>query len=279
MSEIAERLDTLPASNPMDAVMQYAMSGNAVDMDVMRGLMQMRKEMQAEQARIEYNAAMARAQSNMPVIKRDRTNTHTRSTYATFEQVTKQIRPIYTACGLSLSFDSAPGPDDYTRYICKVSHEAGHSEVVSMDLPADSGGMNGKSNKNPVQALGSSMTYAKRYLTMEVFALAQSDDPDDDDGNAAGEPGQTAARLLDRIALYREHFEFISGIKRCVDAEDADALAAVLEDQAAVDRMRKLDHEATLASIWGAPSKGGILETAEMKFIKSDAVAEARRNV
>ena len=277
MSELAAT-ETPIAANPIDAVMQYATSGNAVDMDVMRELMTMRRDMQAEAAKVAYNEAMARAQAGMPVIKRDRTNTHTRATYATYEQITKQIRPVYTAEGLSLSFDSERAEEGYTRYICEVKHQAGHSERVSMELPPDDGGMNGKSNKNPVQALGSSMTYAKRYLTMEVFALAQSDDPDDDDGNAAAKAAPHSGYLLERIALYRTHFDFIADIKRCAEAEDAEAMAATLEDQAATDRMRKLGNEATLESIWGAPSKGGILETEEMKCIKSNEVAEARKN-
>ena len=72
MSEVATRTETLPAAaNPMEAIMKLATSGAAVDMEVMRGMMDMRKEFEAEQARIAYNEAMARAQANMPIIFRD----------------------------------------------------------------------------------------------------------------------------------------------------------------------------------------------------------------
>ncbi len=272
-----EKLDALPAANPMDAVMQYAMSGNAVDMDVMRGLMDMRKEMAAEQARVAYNAAMSRAQANMPLIKKDARGQS--GNYGSRQEIIKRIRPVYTAEGLAISFDQEPSPTQgLVRHLCIVRHELGHSEVHHMDLPPDDSG-----NKNNVQAHGSASVYAIRYLLAEVFLLGFDDDPDDDDGEKAAKKGPSTESLLERIALYREHFDFVAKIKSAADVEDEEerttALAHALEEQAQIDRMRNLESEATLRSIWGAPSKGGILESEEMKLIKSTQVVEARKHV
>ena len=273
MSEVATRTETLPAAaNPMEAIMKLATSGAAVDMEVMRGMMDMRKEFEAEQARIAYNEAMARAQANMPIIFRDRERDRGMK-YATYEQITKQIRPVYTREGLSLAFDSEPAADGLTKYICVVKHSSGHSEQYAMTLPSDGGG-----SKNAVQALGSSMTYAKRYLTMDVFALAQSDDPDDDDGNAA-------AREEEGLRIYnefcRENWDLIHDIKVAVANDDKDGLVGLIVDAAEADNAAgRVNQDRTLSRIVRiAPTKGGWLTVEEKKAIVNDEMAKAVREV
>lgn len=269
MSELATT-ETPIAANPMDAIMRLASSGAAVDMEVMRGMMDMRKEFEAEQARIAYSEAMARAQASMPIIKRDRERDRGMK-YATYEQITKQIRPVYTTEGLSLAFDSEPVDAGNTRYTCIVKHERGHSERYSMTLPSDGGG-----SKNAVQALGSSMTYAKRYLTMDVFALAQSDDPDDDDGKAAA---QEQERLLEYNAFCRDNWDLINDIKVAIANEEPQTLVAVIADQVEEDNRNGISgEERTLSRIVRtAPTKGGWLTVEEKKAIVNDEIAAAVR--
>ena len=59
-----------------------------------------------------------------------------------------------------------------------LSHRLGHSEQTTMQLPTDITGA-----KNPVQAIGSSTSYGKRYVAMALLNISSRGE--DDDGHSA----------------------------------------------------------------------------------------------
>lgn len=271
MSEIAERQETLPAANPMDAIMRLASSGQAVDMEVMRGMMDMRREMQAEQAKRDFAEAMNRAQQSIPPIKKDAFNTQTQSRYAKWETINATVTPHLTAQGLSLSFGTGIATaESWTRYTCTVRHVGGHEEVYEIELPPDDVGIKGNRNKTPMHAAGSSTSYGMRYLVGMIFSLAYFED---DDGVAASANAQKNIveqheNLLRYIERVREHFPLIAALKEAVGADDAETVARLVREQRELDEENGLDTEATLRSVWRAPRYGGIWETHEREYIK-----------
>ena len=150
-------------------------------------LLRMQREVTHEQARREFNQAMAAAQAEMLPVIRDATNTHIGSKYAKLETIDRDMRPIYTRHGFSVRFGSAPSPTEgWLRIICTVSHVGGYSEVNHLDAPPDASGSRGSANKTAVQAVGSAVTYLRRYLLTMVFNIVLADD--DDDGEATRKP-------------------------------------------------------------------------------------------
>lgn len=144
-----------------------------VDVAKMKDLFQMHKELLAINAEADFNDAMARAEAKMTIIVRDAENTHTNSTYATLAAINEKIVPIYTAEGLSISFDTgkADNPAEQ-RTLARVSHSSGHSRDYHIDLPKDDVGAKGTTNKTPVHATGSTNMYGRRYLVCMIFNLA-----------------------------------------------------------------------------------------------------------
>ena len=124
-----------------------------------------------------------------PVIVTDAENDHTQSRYATLAAINKAIVPIYSAEGLSVSFDTEtkndhdPIPQGFLRTLAYVSHAAGDTRRYHIDLPPDSVGAKGNTNKTGVQAAGSTNEYARRYLVRMIFNISTYDD---EDGNAGG---------------------------------------------------------------------------------------------
>ena len=59
---------------------------------------------------------------------------------------------------------------------CIIAHESGHSEQTSVLAPPDKSG-----SKNDIQAIGSSITYLKRYTLESICGIVTTDD--DNDGN------------------------------------------------------------------------------------------------
>ena len=173
-----------PATDAMLAMIERVASNPDADLAKMEALLAMRRSEEDRGAEREFDAAMARAQSQMHTVVRDRNNDQTRSKYATLEAISKALKPIWTQHGFSLSFGTAAdGPEGHHRVTCRVSHSGGHSRDVAADIPVDDKGMKGQVNKTGTHAFGSTVSYGRRYLTMMIFDIATGDD---DDGNSAG---------------------------------------------------------------------------------------------
>jgi ERF superfamily len=159
-----------------------------VDISKFETLLRMQREIIADEARLQFNKAMNRAQAEMQPIVRDAENTQTHSRYAKLETIDQIIRPIYTAHGFSLSFDCEPVDGASIRITCEVAHELGYSRSYHLESGLDSTGAQGKVNKTPLHALGSTVSYLRRYLTCMIFHVILTSD--DDDGNAGGARAQ-----------------------------------------------------------------------------------------
>lgn len=156
-------------------------------------LLRMQRDIVTEQERREFNRAMSAAQAEMLPVIRDATNAHIGSKYARLETIDREMRPVYTQHGFSVRYGSAPSPrEGWLRIICTVSHVGGYSETNYLDAPPDASGQQGRSNKTPVQAVGSSVTYLRRYLLTMVFNIVLAND--DDDGESARQQSTSSLR-------------------------------------------------------------------------------------
>jgi len=153
------------------AVIERALTNPEVDVDKLERLLNVQERVMSKQAEITFNQAMARLQPRIPVIFKNKSGHN--SNYATYEEIDRQIRPLYNAEGFSVSYNSRKNSDDTVTYFGILSHVDGHSRTSEIDLPADSSG-----SKSAVQAKGSTMSYAKRYLLGMMFNIITTDDKD-----------------------------------------------------------------------------------------------------
>lgn len=185
------------AKQPTDLMQALATAAANPAMDVakVKELFAMHKELQDREAAQAFADAMAKAQSNVLPVARDRHNVHTKANYATLAAVNDAITPVYTAEGLSVSFDTFDPVRDvglpelekgWVRVVAIVSHSGGHSRKYHLDGPLDDAGVQGSKNKTGIQAAGSTVSYLRRYLVMMIFNVATADD---NDGNPIKGPG------------------------------------------------------------------------------------------
>jgi hypothetical protein len=175
----------------MLSIIEGAVKNPEVDVEKMRALLDMQERIFAKNAEIAFNQAMARLQPILPVIRHDKSIQHNNkliSKYASYEAIDEQIRPLYTSEGFSLSFNSKKHEDGTVTYYGTLSHRDGHSRTAEMDLPSDASGA-----KNAIQAKGSTISYAKRYLITMLLNLVTSGE--DDDGKAGGAQPITEAQV------------------------------------------------------------------------------------
>ena len=180
----------------------------ACDVEKLRALIAMQREVMAEQARIAFDAAMADAQAEMVPVLRSATNAHTKSRYARLEDIDNAIRPVITRHGFSLTFDNPDQTPDAIVVTCAVAHRDGHVRSYKIAGARDDKGSQGNANKTPIQAIGSTISYLRRYLTCMIFNVALTND--DNDGNDVAPISAKQARdledLLARSGADREKF-------------------------------------------------------------------------
>jgi hypothetical protein len=165
----------------------------AFDIEKMKSLLEMHRQIGEKIAKDAFNAAMTAAQEEMEPIRTNATNPQTKSRYASYDQLDRHVRPIYTKHGFGLSFDEGTSDKpDYVRVLCNVSHSGGYTHQYHTDMPADGKGAKGGDVMTKTHAVGAAKSYGKRYLVKDIFNIAVGED--DNDGNT-GEcigPGQAA---------------------------------------------------------------------------------------
>lgn len=194
---------TAPAvsANPMSLVEHAVAKGASID--VLKELMTLQERWQANQDRKEFNAALAAAKSELPVIVKNRAvdftsqKGRTNYRYEDLAGVTSTITPILAKHGLWHRFRTTSLPNEPITVTCIIGHSNGHTEENTLCGPPDLTG-----NKNSIQAVGSTLTYLQRMTLKAALGLAASDD---DDGRASGETQYiTAAQAIELEKLIKD---------------------------------------------------------------------------
>ncbi len=154
---------------------------------------QLREDREYE-AKTAYFSAMSACQKELPVVTKNKRNTHTRSNYADLAAIEEQAMPIIYAHGFGVSFQP-DGYNDIGELLIKweISHSGGYVRNGIGAIPVDGAGAKGGVNKTGTQAFGSTATYGRRYLLCMLFNISTGDDrdgnsPPADETGGDGEP-------------------------------------------------------------------------------------------
>ncbi len=157
----------------------------AVDVTKLDALLQMQERMERRQGEVEFGQALARLSLKMPRVKKNgRVELGPGKgsyPFAKWEDIDRIIRPLMAEEGFTLSFDSAPRPGEGGGLVVTgtLLHRDGHSKSASMPLALDTG-----PGRNNLQAMGSTLSYGKRYCAEMLLNIVR--EGDDDDGAAGG---------------------------------------------------------------------------------------------
>lgn len=198
-----------PESNTVSMFERLARDPS-VSVEKLERLMDLQDRANKRNAEAAFNAALAAMQADLPTIKerggiKDR-NGDVQSKYALWEDVNAAILPVLKTHGFSLTFRQEKTADGFC-VTGVLSHREGHSERTSITLPADTSG-----SKNAVQAVGSSVSYGKRYTAGMLLNLTSADIETDDDGRDAGgkfiteEQAMTLASLIEEAKADKAKF-------------------------------------------------------------------------
>ena len=172
----------VPDSTTILQMIERASRDQTVDVVKLKELAALYERMEDRARERDFDIAMNEAQHGMAQIRADAQNPQTQSKYASYSALDKVLRPIYTAHGFSLSFNTAKTDTPETLLVtCRVS-KGGYSRDYEIPMPADGKGAKGGDVMTKTHATGSAFSYGRRYLLSGIFNIAIDRD---DDGNAA----------------------------------------------------------------------------------------------
>jgi hypothetical protein len=177
---------------PWGRLIDRAISERDFPIANIESLWRMSLEREEREQRRAYNVAMAATQAEMVPVLRATQNTHLHTKYASYDDISRAMKPIYSAHGFSVTFATEVAlVVGNIRVVCVVHHSDGWDEKnLALEAPPDTSGSQGKLNKTPVQAVGSTVSFLRRYLLCMAFDIVLANDDDDGEGSRRPPPRQ-----------------------------------------------------------------------------------------
>jgi hypothetical protein len=172
-------------SNALMQIIERAANSPDFDPDKLEKLLDVKERWEREEARKAFVRALNAFKAEPPTITKNKhvgyesKGGRTEYDHATLDHICNQIAPALAEHGLSHRWKVEQGQQGIS-VTCVLTHEAGHSEEVTLTAAADQSG-----GKNSIQAVGSTQTYLQRYTLLAATGLAAADQ--DDDGRGADE--------------------------------------------------------------------------------------------
>jgi len=177
--------ELVPASPAVSMFERLAMDPN-VSVEKLERLLEMQERIMRHNAKAAFDGAFARMQSQIPEISEKGqilVKGQLRSTYATLEDIHAEVKPILKEHGFAIRHRTEWPADraGVIRIVGILSHEQGHSEESSFEAPMDRSDF-----RTDIQSMGSTVSYGRRYTTLDLLNIATRGA--DDDGKKAGAP-------------------------------------------------------------------------------------------
>lgn len=172
---VSDKPVNLPAvSAETQAIMQMierVVLNPDADMDKLDKMLDMQERILNRNAKQSYTADLAAMQADLPLVGKLGEG-HNKAKYARLEDINEAIRPTLQKYGFAVTFRTKQAEKTLT-VTAILSHRMGHSEETDLILPLDTSG-----SKNAVQAVGSTISYGKRYALCLLLNISTGDDTD-----------------------------------------------------------------------------------------------------
>jgi ERF superfamily len=198
-------------------------------------MMAMYERLKTKEAELAYNAAKGRILKKLASIKiiknrsalyeiekgKPQKGTYEAFKYAPLEEIDKHLRPLLAEEDMDLSYSDEPQEGGGIVVRGRLKHlPSGHYEDSFMPAPPDTTG-----GRSSVQAVGSTNSFLRRYVTCNIFNIVVVGDDDDGTGGTIDE-AQTQT-ILDLIKTAKIGPKFLKYMK-AQSIEEAGSLEAAV---------------------------------------------------
>ncbi len=176
--EVIKREEHAPAVEPSEmlSVIQQIVRDPSIDVAKMKALLDMHRQITADQQKVAFDAAMSRLQAKLPQM--EKYGKAKNSKFAKLEDIDVVIRPLLADEGFSFSFDEESHTEKTVTFIAWLAHRDGHREPKRLTVPIDTAAKNstGASIRPAIQDAGSTVSYARRYLIKMHLNIIEKDE-------------------------------------------------------------------------------------------------------
>lgn len=151
-----------------------------LDIDALEKLVGLHERWEAKQAMKSFHDAMNQFQANKPkLVKKSivdyttKTGTKIKYNFNPLPKIQEVVDPVLSQFGLSYKWKQEQLDGGLIKITCVVSHVDGYSEETHLQAVPDNSG-----SKNPVQAIGSTVQYLRRYTLENALGLSSDEDTD-----------------------------------------------------------------------------------------------------
>lgn len=173
------------------------------DVETMKEVLAMRRELKAEFAKEQFDSAMSYFQAECPPIKRNKDGSKTNAgqvvfRYAPIEVMVTTVQPFLKKNGLRFHFETVKNEQGkVTDVRCIATHSLGHSEYSDFPVSEEAG----TSIMSSSQKSASGISYSKRQAFKNMFGIVEEDEDNEerlkkDEGTALA---QKSAPTLEQI--------------------------------------------------------------------------------
>jgi hypothetical protein len=177
---------TIPESQPLATrepsiglILSEAIKGgiSKENVEVVKELIAMQRQMRAEEAQRDFAAAFAKLQAECAPVKASKqvpdNSGGVRYTYAPYEEVMRQVTPLLREHGFAVTFDTDI-LDGRVIATCTLIHIGGHSRSNKFACRIGSG----PPKSSEAQGDGAATTYAKRFALCAALNIVVETDSD-----------------------------------------------------------------------------------------------------
>jgi len=182
---------------PIIGLLEMAMKSNEVDLGKMEKIMEMYDRFQAKEAEKAFNLALNQFQGNKPDLRKTEKVGYSTPkgnvsySFNPLPKIQKAIDPILSQFGLSYRWKQET-KDGIIRITCIVGHVQGYCQETWLEAGHDTTG-----SKNAIQAIGSTVSYLKRYTLENALGLASDSDDDGQESNKPVRPLEALIPIID----------------------------------------------------------------------------------
>ena len=219
-------------------VLQLAVEKGA-NVDALAKLLELQERWEANVARKSFEEAFAAFKAETPKLEKtknvnfDTAKGRTSYNYTPLDVIANTLGPPLAKCGLSYNWKQECS-DGTISVSCILRHTQGHSIENTLSAPADPSG-----SKNAIQAIGSAVTYLRRYTLLGVLGMATSDE--DTDGMTMGSASDFVANIQASSNMEELGRAYREAIKTALNAKDSNAVKVFM--RAKEKREGELAHE------------------------------------
>lgn len=178
------------------SILELAVKQNA-NVDTLAKLLELQERWEANQARKAFEEAFAAFKAEAPKLERSKEvsfgGNKAAYKYTPLDVIANTLGPILAKHGLSYNWRQESTKESIT-VTCVLRHTQGHSLENTLSAGADPSG-----SKNAIQAIGSAVSYLRRYTLLGVIGMATSDE--DMDGVTMQEASDFIAHMEDASNL------------------------------------------------------------------------------